>query len=72
MPKEISARKYMALVFTSTYCFIMVGCTFALIYELLKVDTYVALLASFVLIVREISDAYFKKNRPEEKNGPNA
>ena len=59
--KEMSARKYMAIVFSTTYCLIMAGLTIALLINLIRLDTYIACLASFVLIVREISEAYFKR-----------
>jgi len=64
--KKMSARKFMAIVFTVTYCLIMLGLTVALLRDIIEKDTYIALLASFVLIVREISDAYFKR---EDRNG---
>ncbi len=59
--KEFSARKFMAVFFTITYCSVIIGITIALLKGKLAVETYVALLASFVLIVREITDAYFKR-----------
>jgi hypothetical protein len=59
--KEISARKYMTIIFSTTYCLIMFGLTIALLIKLIRLDTYIACLASFVLIVREISEAYFKR-----------
>ena len=59
--KELSARKYMTIIFSTTYCLIMFGLTIALLIKLIRLDTYIACLASFVLIVREISEAYFKR-----------
>ena len=61
MNKEISARKIMAIMFSITYCVIMVSCTIALIIKLLTVETYVALLGAFALVVREIVDNYFNR-----------
>ena len=63
-----SARKYMAIIFSSTYCLVIFGLTIALLWEIVKVDTYIACLAAFALIVREITDAYFKREdrKPKE------
>ena len=63
-----SARKFMVIVFSSTYCLVIFGLTIALLKELVKVDTYIACLATFALIVREITNAYFTREdrKPKE------
>lgn len=57
----MGARYFMAIAFTITFCFIMAMLSVALLCKLIAVETYVALMASFVLIVREITEAYFKR-----------
>ena len=61
MLKEISARKVMAIMFSITYCLIMMACTIALLKKTVTVETYVALLGAFALVVREIISAYFER-----------
>ena len=68
MPKEIweklfSGRYYLTIAFSTTYCLIMTGLTIALLKKIIVVETYVALLGAFALIVREIADDYFKQDR---------
>lgn len=65
--KLTSAQFLMANYFSITYCLIMIGCTVALLKNKIQVETYVALLGAFALIVREIADDYFKRNRSSEK-----
>ena len=72
--KEVSARKFMVWVFSTTYCLIMVGCTIALLKKIIATDTYIALLATFSLIVKGIAEDYFgredrKQNGKEGGNG---
>jgi hypothetical protein len=67
LAKLFSAQFLMAVLFTSTYCLIMLGCTYAMIKGKVGTETYIALLATFALIVREIADAYFKRNRKKEE-----
>ena len=70
LDKVLSARFIMAIAFTFTYCFVIALCTLALFKKLIMVETYVALLAAFALIVREIADDYFKReDRKQEENG---
>ncbi len=67
MNKEMSARKIMAIMFSVTYCLIMLACTIALLKKSVTVETYVALLGAFALVVREIISAYF--DRKDRGNG---
>lgn len=66
---ELSARFIMAVMFSGTYCLIMLGCTWVLIKNHMAVETYIAVLATFALVVREIADAYFKREdrKPKEE-----
>ena len=68
--KSLSARFLMALAFSFTYCLVIIACTIALFKKLLTIETYIALLASFVLVVREITDSYFKRDRSKENGAP--
>ena len=65
----MSARFIMAILFSATYCLIMTVCTVALIMKILTVETYVALVGEFALVVREIVSDYF--DRKDRTNGNN-
>ena len=68
--KILSARFLMAILFTSTYCLIIAGCTYAMIKKVIMVETGVALIAAFALVVREIASDYFgREDRKPEDNG---
>ena len=56
-----SARFLMAILFSTTYCLVMVACTIALLMKIITVETYVALLGAFALVVREIVSDYFER-----------
>lgn len=66
-----SARFLMAVTFSSTYCLVILACTAALILKIVTVETYVALVGAFALVVREIVSDYFerKDRKPEDTNG---
>ena len=68
LAKVLSARFLMAVGFSSTYCIIMALLTVALLKKIITVETYVALLGAFALIVREIVQDYF--DREDRKNEP--
>ena len=65
-----SARFLMAILFSTTYCIVMIACTVALLKKILTVETYVALLGAFALVVREIAGDYFQRERPKENGVP--
>lgn len=68
--KEVSARKIMAVLFSSTYCLVIIVCTIGLMKKIIAVETYVALIAAFALVVREIVSDYFdRKDRVTPTNG---
>ena len=65
--KGISARYIMAIGFSITYCIIMLLLTIGLMKKMIGVDTYVAVLGAFALVVREIVSDYF--DRKDRSNG---
>lgn len=68
--KLLSARFLMAIFFSMTYCIMMGIVTVALLRKILSVETYVALVAAFALIVRQIADDYFNRDdRFKPENG---
>lgn len=67
--KFLSARFLMAIGFSVTYCLIMLLCSIALLYKILTVETYVALIGAFALIVREIVSDYFERKDRKPENG---
>ena len=69
---KLSARFIMAVIFTVTYCGVMFGCTLAMLQKTIPMDTYIAVLATFALIVREITDAYFKREDRKKEGNDNA
>ena len=67
--KFTSARFLMAILFSTTYCLVILGCTVALLLKILAVETYVALVGAFALIVREIASDYFGREDRKSENG---
>jgi 1,4-dihydroxy-2-naphthoate octaprenyltransferase len=65
--KEFSARKFMAVWFSSVYGIIMLVITYALALKIVNVETYIALLGAFALIVKEIVNDYFDQDRSQDK-----
>ncbi len=59
--KPVSGRKFMTICFSTTYCFIMILITGALLKKLIQVETYIALVGGFALVVKEIANDYFKR-----------
>ena len=66
---ELSARKFMAMLFSSTYCIVILLCSVALLKKIITVETYVALLGAFALVVREIVSDYFERKDRKQDNG---
>jgi uncharacterized membrane protein (DUF485 family) len=64
-----SARFLMAILFSVTYCGVILLCTYAMVKKVIAVETGIALIAAFALVVREIVSDYFRRNRPEENGG---
>ena len=62
MNKILSARFLMAVLFSTTYCAVIFLCTLCMLKKILAVETGIALIAAFALIVREIADDYFNRN----------
>lgn len=68
--KDLSARKFMAVWFSIIYGIIMVILTIAFAKKLVAVETYLALLGTFALIVKEIANDYFdRSDRVTNGNG---
>lgn len=63
----MSARFLMAIMFSGSYCIVVLACTVALLMKILSVETYVAVLGAFALVVREIAAAYFDRNDRQQK-----
>ena len=69
MSKEpVSARKFMVIVYTTTYCIIMIGITVAFVKKIIIPETYIALLGGFALIAKEIANDYFDRDRTQDKS----
>ena len=58
----MGARYIMAVSVIITFCLVMGAVSVALLIKLISVTTFLAILPSFMLIVREITDAYFKRD----------
>ena len=65
-----SARFIMTILFSFSYCVVIIMCTHAMIIKVLAVETGVALIGAFAIIVREIANDYFQRKRPEENGAP--
>ena len=72
MDKILSARFLMTILFSSAYCVVILLCTYAMIRKIIAVETGVALIGAFALIVREIADDYFKREDRKIENGGDA
>ena len=66
MKEKMSGRFYMTVCFTTTYCLIMLGVTLALIMKLVQMETYIALVGGFALVVKEIAEKYFNKKEVKD------
>ena len=68
--KDLSARKFMAIWYSTMYGIIMVGITIAFVQKLIIPETYIALLGGFALIAKEIANDYFdRSDRTTNGNG---
>jgi 1,4-dihydroxy-2-naphthoate octaprenyltransferase len=65
--KEFSARKFMAVFFSAVYGIIMIVLTYAFTLKLINTETYIALLGAFALIVKEIVNDYFDRDRTKDQ-----
>jgi len=57
----MGARYIMTILFSSTYCLVILGCTVALLIGYMAVETFIAVLGAFALVVREIASSYFSR-----------
>ena len=67
MKEPISARKFMAVCFSIVYCLIMLMITIIFWQKLIPAETYIALLGAFALVVKEIANDYFDRDRSQDK-----
>jgi len=65
--KDVSARKFMTITFTLTYCLIHVGNCILAIMSKIQIETYLALWGSFSVPMILIAEWYFK--RGDRTNG---
>lgn len=69
-PSNISARFVMAVLFSATYCLVVFAAGIAMCLKIVDVPTFISILATFALVVREITDAYFKRTDRGQTNAP--
>ena len=67
MKEPISARKFMAIFFSIVYGLIMIMITVIFWQKLIPAETYIALLGAFALVVKEIANDYFDRDRTQDK-----
>lgn len=60
--EDLSARKFMAVFFSICYGLIMIILTGLLAFKIVPVETYIALLGAFALVVKEIANDYFDRS----------
>ena len=61
MNKELSARKFMVIGFTTTYCLLNIGNLALAVTGKIAVETYLALWAGFSPLMILIAEWYFKR-----------
>ena len=57
----MGARYIMTILFSATYCIVVLLSGVALLMGKLNVETFVAVLGAFALVVREIASSYFDR-----------
>ena len=67
MKEPISARKFMAIFFSIVYGLIMLMVTVIFWQKLIPAETYIALLGAFALVVKEIANDYFDRDRTQDR-----
>jgi hypothetical protein len=60
--KDISARKFMVVMFTMTYCLLHIANAMLAVLNYIKVETYLALWGSFTPVMLLIAEWYFKRD----------
>jgi hypothetical protein len=63
----MSARFIMAVMFCFTFCLAVLVATWAFVSKALPTDGFLAILAPFILVVREVAAAYFDRNDRQQK-----
>jgi hypothetical protein len=72
LEKVFSARFLMTIFFTFTYCLIEMGCVYLAFKKIMSIEVFIAQLATFTVIVREIAEWYFKRDdraKEGDRNG---
>ena len=64
--EKMSARKFMVVGFTTTYCLLNIGNLALAVLGKIQVETYLALWAGFSPLMILIGEWYFKRN---DRNG---
>ena len=59
--KEISARKFMVICFTLTYCALNIGNVILTIIKIMELNTYIACWSAFNTPMILIAEWYFKR-----------
>ena len=67
--KEISARKFMVMCFSITYCIAQIGNCLLAIVGKIAVDVYIALWSGFTPLMILIAEWYFKREDRTKKEG---
>lgn len=66
---EPSLRKYMVRMYTHTYNWITIGMLGALLFDKIKIETFLAYLIGYVGIVNMITNAYFERSDRKKEGG---
>jgi hypothetical protein len=69
LEKVFSARFLMTIFFTFTYCLIEMGCVYLAFKKIMSIEVFIAQLATFTVIVREIAEWYFVRKDRKDENG---
>lgn len=67
--KCLSARFLMTIIFSFTYCGVILGCTYAMLKGKLTIDAFLGIFVGFVTLSTMITKSYFDKYRPKENGG---
>jgi len=66
---DVSARKFMTIAFTITYCLVIIGSVILTFTKLITIEVFLALLTGFTTMMMYIIKSYFDRDdRPKEKS----
>ena len=66
--KEVSARKFMVVMFSTTYCLLNMGNVILTIMKIMELPTYLACWAAFNTPMILIAEWYFKRDDRKKEN----